>query len=67
MFLYFRVIFGKDDPEIHAAARFIAEQINIDRPLLISICLKDFEVSTLRTVVKAINKIKPEAPPTFEL
>ncbi|XP_011494697.1 PREDICTED: proteasome assembly chaperone 3-like [Ceratosolen solmsi marchali] len=51
-----KVIFGKDDPEIHAASRYIAEQINIDRPMLISLCLKDFEIFTLRTIIKSIKK-----------
>jgi len=55
-----KVIFGKDEPEFHAAARFIAEQLNCDKPLLISVCLKDFEPSCLRTVIKAIKKIAPQ-------
>lgn len=54
------MIFGQDDPEIHAAARYITEQINTDKPLLVSVCLKDYEVSTLRTIVKAIQKLKSQ-------
>lgn len=54
-----KVLFGKDDVEIVAAARYIAEQINADKPLLISISLKDYDVETLRAVVEAINKMKP--------
>ncbi|XP_058805336.1 proteasome assembly chaperone 3-like [Phymastichus coffea] len=57
-----KVIFGKDDPEIHAAARYITEQINADKPFLISICLKDYEVSTLRTIVKTIQKLDLKSP-----
>lgn len=54
----FRVIFGKDEEEIHAAARYIAEQVESDKALLMSICLKDFEVSALRTIAKAIKKLR---------
>ncbi|KAH0540599.1 hypothetical protein KQX54_018460 [Cotesia glomerata] len=52
------VIFGKDTEEIHAAVRYIAEAINIDRPLLLSIALKDYELSTLKVIVSTINKLK---------
>lgn len=55
-----RVIFGLDEPKINATARFIAEQLNSNKPLLISICLKSFEPSCLRTVVETIKKIAPQ-------
>lgn len=53
-----KALFGKDEPEIHAAARFIAEQVNIDRSLLLSICLKDYNPDTVKSIVSAINNIK---------
>ncbi|OAD46961.1 Proteasome assembly chaperone 3 [Eufriesea mexicana] len=53
-----KILFGKDDVEIMAAARYIAEQINADKPLLISISLKDYELDTLKTIVKTINDMK---------
>lgn len=57
MFIY-RTIFGNDSEEIHAAARYIAESIKIDRPLLISIALKDYELLTVKKIVAAIKKVK---------
>ncbi|XP_012170793.1 proteasome assembly chaperone 3 [Bombus terrestris] len=53
-----KVLFGKDDVELVAAARYIAEQINVDKPLLISISLKDYEPDTLKPIVAAINDMK---------
>lgn len=53
-----KVLFGKDDVELVAAAQYIAEQINIDKPLLISISLKDYEPDTLKPIIAAINDMK---------
>lgn len=55
---YTKVLFGKDDIEVVAAARFIAEQINVDKPLLVSISLKDYNPDTLRTVAAAIKDMR---------
>lgn len=54
-----KVLFGKDDIELLAAARFIAEQIKINKPLLISISLRECNREILTDIVSAINKIKP--------
>lgn len=53
-----KVLFGKDDIEVIAAARFLAEQINVDKSLLVSISLKDYESDTMRAIAATINKIK---------
>ncbi|KAK0168844.1 hypothetical protein PV327_002610 [Microctonus hyperodae] len=53
-----QTIFGNDSEKIHAAARYIAESIKIDRPLLISIALKDYELLTVKKIVAAIKKVK---------
>lgn len=53
-----KVLFGKDDIEVIAAARFIAEQINVDKSLLVSISLKDYDSDTMKAIAAAINKIK---------
>ncbi|CAK9803770.1 Proteasome assembly chaperone 3 [Anthophora quadrimaculata] len=53
-----KVLFGKDDDEVLAAVRYITEQINAEKPLLISISLKDYDPDTLKAIVKAINDIK---------
>ncbi|PBC34688.1 Proteasome assembly chaperone [Apis cerana cerana] len=50
-----KVLFGKDDVEVIAAARFITEQINTDKPLLISISLKNYDSIILKTIVTIIN------------
>lgn len=57
-YINFRVLFGRDDVEVEAACRYIAEQINVDKPLLFSISLKDYEPDTLRTIIAAINDMK---------
>ncbi|KAL2743437.1 proteasome assembly chaperone 3-like [Vespula maculifrons] len=52
------VIFGKDEIDVHAAARYIAEQINIDKPLLLSISLKDYNKEILKVITDSINQLK---------
>ncbi|KZC09943.1 Proteasome assembly chaperone 3 [Dufourea novaeangliae] len=54
-----KVVFGRDDIEVAAAAKFIAEQITPDKPLLVSISLKDYDSDTLKAIAAAINEIKP--------
>lgn len=53
-----KTILGTDAPEIHAAARFIAEQTNIDRTLLLTISLKDYSPDFIKKIVSVLNKIK---------
>lgn len=53
-----KTILGKDDDETHVAARYIAEQTGIQKPLLVSICLKDYGVDTLKCIVAAIKKLQ---------
>ncbi|XP_076176376.1 proteasome assembly chaperone 3-like [Ptiloglossa arizonensis] len=54
-----KVLFGKDDIDVVAASRYIAEQINANKSLLISIYLKDYDLDTLKAIVAAINEMKP--------
>lgn len=51
-------VLGVDAPEIHAAARYIAEKINIDRTLLLTISLKDYNPDFIKKIVNVLNKIK---------
>lgn len=53
-----KVLFGTDNIEIITAARYIAEQINLHKPLLISLSLKNYNLETLKAIVTAINKLK---------
>ncbi|GAB1863093.1 PSMG3 protein [Camponotus japonicus] len=53
-----KTLFGSDNNDIHVAARYIAQEINIEKPLLLSIALKDYNVKTLKSVVAAVNQIK---------
>ncbi|XP_031847041.1 proteasome assembly chaperone 3-like [Nomia melanderi] len=53
-----KVLFGKDDIEVVAAARFITEQIDVDKPVLVSISLKNYDPKTLKAIAKAVNEIK---------
>lgn len=52
------VIFGEDTEELHAVARHLAEAIDIDRPLLLSLSLKNYEPSTIKIIIEVINKTK---------
>lgn len=51
-----RVIFGSDNEEQQAAARYIAESLKIRKPLMLFLCLKDYERSTVNTLVRALLK-----------
>ncbi|XP_076383362.1 proteasome assembly chaperone 3-like [Megalopta genalis] len=53
-----KVLFGKDDIEVVAAARFIAEQINADKPLLLSISLKSYDPDTIKAIASTVNEMK---------
>ncbi|KAG5305686.1 PSMG3 protein, partial [Acromyrmex insinuator] len=54
-----KTVFGNENNDIDLAARYIAQQINIEKPLLLSIALKDYNLNTLKSIVAAINQIKP--------
>ncbi|XP_025159647.1 proteasome assembly chaperone 3-like [Harpegnathos saltator] len=51
--------FGSDNNDVHVAARYIAQRIDIEKPLFLSIALKDYNIETLKAIVTAINQIKP--------
>lgn len=53
-----KTLFGNENNDIHVAARYIAQQINIEKPLLLSIALKNYDLSTLKSIVAAVNKMK---------
>ncbi|XP_077260638.1 proteasome assembly chaperone 3-like [Temnothorax americanus] len=53
-----KTVFGSDNNDVHVAARYIAQQINIEKPLLLSIALKDYNLETLKSIVAAVNQIK---------
>ncbi|XP_066595058.1 proteasome assembly chaperone 3-like [Prorops nasuta] len=53
-----KTLFGKESLEIHAAARFIADHFETEKPLLMSIGLKDYESKTLKAIVAAIKEMK---------
>lgn len=54
-----KTVFGSDNNDVHIAARYIAQQINIEKPLLLSIALKEYNLETLKSIVTAVNQIKP--------
>jgi len=53
-----KTVFGSDNNDVYVAARYIAQQINIEKPLVLSIALKDYDVNTLKAIVAAVNQIK---------
>ncbi|KYN18518.1 GPN-loop GTPase 2 [Trachymyrmex cornetzi] len=60
-----KTVFGNENNDIDLAARYIAQQINIEKPLLLSIALKDYDLNTLKSIVAAINQIKPCGKTTY--
>lgn len=53
-----RTIQGREDPDWELASRFLTEQINIDKPVLYAICLKDTSLMTLKALKEIILKNK---------
>ncbi|KAL0124238.1 hypothetical protein PUN28_006232 [Cardiocondyla obscurior] len=53
-----KTVFGSDNNDVHVAARYIAQQIDIEKPLLLSIALKNYDIKTLKSIVAAVNQIK---------
>ncbi|EZA57731.1 hypothetical protein DMN91_003300 [Ooceraea biroi] len=49
-----KALFGHVESEVCAAARYIAEHVNIDKPLLLSLALEDYKLKTLEAVVAAL-------------
>ncbi|KAK4872466.1 hypothetical protein RN001_014495 [Aquatica leii] len=49
-----QVVFGCVNDEQQAAARFIAESLKIRKPLMLFLCLKDYQISTVNTLVQAL-------------
>jgi len=52
----FRVLLGKDEEDVHIAARFLAGQLDLDRPALFSFCVKDLGPSVLKTIVGILKE-----------
>ena len=50
-----KTLIGLDSQEYHLVARYLAEQLNISKPVLFSICLKNHSVSTLKTIAKVLK------------
>lgn len=54
-------IFGSEDLEQQAAARFIAEKLNINKPLSIFLCLDHYQPEIIRALVDVLLDIKKSA------
>ena len=51
----FRVVLGRDDEEVHVAARFLMNVIPTEKPVTLSLSLKDFQLQTLRQVADRLK------------
>ncbi|CAG0886264.1 unnamed protein product [Darwinula stevensoni] len=51
-----RVLLGKDCSETHLVARFIAEKVNIDKPILVGVSLVDYSPGIVRKVTDLVVK-----------
>lgn len=54
-----KTLSGLDSQEYHLAARFLAQQIDVNKPVLFGICMKDHRPKILKALVKVLleNKI----------
>jgi len=50
-----RVLLGRDDEEVRAAARFLADSLKAPLPLLLSLCLDDYQPATLKVIAAALG------------
>lgn len=53
-----RSLLGADNIETEVGVRYIAEQLKLKKPLLVSLTLKDYTVKTLNLIVEAIQNYK---------
>lgn len=53
-----RSLLGKDDIEVEAGVRYIAQELNLKKSLLVSLTLKDYERETIKLIVNAIKNYK---------
>jgi Proteasome assembly chaperone 3 len=53
--LIFRTLLGKDDEEVHIAARFLAEKLDLSKPALFSFCVKDLGPKVLKALVEVLK------------
>lgn len=51
-----KIISGLDTEELHLAARYLSQQLNIYKPILFSICLKNSSVKVLKSIVKILKE-----------
>lgn len=50
-----KVVLGRDDEEVHVAARFLMNVIPTEKPVTLSLSLKDFQLQTLRQVADRLK------------
>lgn len=53
-----RTALGDEDGPGQVVARYIAEQLNIPKPVVFSVSLRDSSLPTLRALTQVLNKIK---------
>lgn len=51
------VVFGADNIEQQAAARYLAQALNINKPLLLFLSLKTYEVEGVKAVAEALLNV----------
>lgn len=51
-------LFGNEDPQQQAAARFIAEKLNIQKPLNIFLCLNNYDPNLVKALVDILLDVQ---------
>ena len=51
----YRVLLGRDDEEVHVAARFLMNFIPTEKPVILSLTLKDFQLQTLKQIADCLK------------
>jgi len=54
---HIKILFGKDEVEVYAFARFLAEKLTISQPLLLGLALKNNKDNSALLIQKAVDII----------
>ena len=53
-----KTLSGLDSEENHLAARYLSQQIDVNKPVLFGICMKDHQPKTLKALAKILDENK---------
>ncbi|XP_065336791.1 proteasome assembly chaperone 3-like [Cloeon dipterum] len=51
-----KVLLGKDEEDVHIAARFLAGQLDLPKPILFAFCVKDLGINVLKSILQTLKE-----------